>query len=298
MRNIYLVFILLLLQFSSSSQTVIVSGECMSGSITLNSIPDVNGKPAYQGTGTVDGNAGVQVSVYWLDAPDNLWVLDFDGQPYFQNPCTFSIPPGTGATCDWTAVTGMTCTGGSPLSITGAVALPVNLISFTVNNTGNQVALDWKTATETNSKVFEVQRSSDGSNWVTIGYVNSAGNSSSERAYAFTDSKPLNGKNYYRLIQYDSDNHKLYSSVVPIDFKIPSYYIIANNPGKGIYRLTIQSSRPVQLNVSDLAEKSLIRKKVMNAATLDLNITDQPAGIYLLRLQRDNEIFTEKLIKH
>ena len=298
MRNFYLLFILFLLRFSVDAQTVIVSGECMSGSITLNSVPDVNSKPAYQGTGTVDGNAGVTVSVYWLDIPDNLWVLDFDGQPYFQNPCAFPIPPGTGATCDWTAVTGTTCTGGTPLSITGSVALPINLISFTVINAANEIALAWKTSTEVNSKAFEIQRSSDGNNWVTIGYVNSSGNTFSERNYRFTDSKPFDGKNYYRLIQYDVDNHKSYSSVVRTDFKIPAFYVIANNPGKGVYRLTLRSSRPVQLSISDLAGKRLISKKVMNAGTLDLNIADQPAGIYFLHLARGNEIFTEKLIKH
>ncbi|MEO6673940.1 MAG: T9SS type A sorting domain-containing protein [Ginsengibacter sp.] len=296
MKIFYAVFILLLLQFSANTQTVIVSGECMSSAITLSSISDINGKPAYQGTGTVDGIPNVTVSVYWLGVPDNLWVLDFDGQPYFQNACDFDIPPGTGATCPWDVVSGTTCTGGTPLAITGAVALPIRLISFTASKTNNHVLLNWKAATETNNKGFEVQRSSDGNNWITIGFVTGGGNSFSESTYHYIDNTPLERNNYYRLIQYDINNNPSYFPVVRIDFKNPAYYIIANNPGKGIYQLSIQSPLPVQLSVSDLSGKKLITKRVGPGA-YQLDISRYPAGIYLLQLQKDNEIFTEKLIK-
>lgn len=296
MRNFYIGLILLFLQFSARAQTVVVSGECIASPITLNSISDVNGKPAYQGTGTVDGNANVTVSVYWLGAPDNVWVLDFDGQPYFQNTCDFAIPPGTGAICAWTIVSGTTCTGGDTLSITGAVALPVGLISFTAGRINNQTVLNWKTATEINNKGFEVQRSNNGNNWIRIGFVNGAGNSSIERAYRFTDNTPLNGKNYYRLIQLDIDDHRLFSLVRSVDFKNLAYYIIGNNPGRGIYELNIQTSTPAELFVSDLSGRKLVSKMVSPGA-YRLDISNYPAGVYLLRLKKDSEIFLEKLIK-
>ncbi len=297
MRLFYTIFFLLSLPFLAGAQTVNVSGQCMTGTITLNKIADIDGKAAYQGTGTVDGFAGVTISVYWLGAPDNLWVLDYDGQPYFQNACNTELPAMTGSgACPWTAVDGTSCTGGTALIITGNGALPVSLVSFTAHEKNKQAVLNWKTASENNNKGFEIQRSKDGINWNSIGFVNGAGNSSVEKNYSFNDATPLPGKNLYRLIQYDFDGNRSFSSVVTVDIFKAGYYTLSNNPGNGVYRLHINAANGVEISVLDLAGRRLIRKTI-DAGIQDVDISKYAQGTYLLQIRIANEIFTEKLIK-
>ncbi|MEP7230703.1 MAG: hypothetical protein ABI691_10655 [Ginsengibacter sp.] len=47
---------------SLNAQTVVVSGQCMTGTITLNPIGNIDGKPAFEGTGTVQGFPNVQIN--------------------------------------------------------------------------------------------------------------------------------------------------------------------------------------------------------------------------------------------
>lgn len=296
MRLFYIIVFILFLPFISFSQTIDASGECITGTITLNYVAEVDGKPAYQGTGTVEGTAGVIVSIYWI-VPENVWVLDFDGQPYFQNACNTPDPPGTtNASCPWSVVDGTTCTGAAELSLTGSGILPVRLVSFTAALKNNAVQLDWITATETNNKGFEIQRSKDGNDWSTIGFLNGTGNSSSQVRYQFLDKKPLEGKNFYRLLQTDYDGRFAYSKIVSVNISNNSFYTLKNNTSNGIYDINIQSNSRVDISVMDLSGKQLMRK-TLDGGDQQLNISNYPAGIYLLRLQKGNDIIIEKLVK-
>jgi hypothetical protein len=298
MKPFYLLLIILFYAPSIKSQTVIVSGQCMTGSITLDPIGDIDGKPAYEGTGTVDGIAGVTVDVFWMPAPDNLWVLAFDGQPFFQNSCDTTLPWGTGnAACPWTSVAGQSCTGASPLTINGAGALSVNLISFTAKIDNKQVIVNWKTSGETNNKGFDIQRSPDGINWKNIGFVNGNLNSAIERSYQFGDLKPLQGKNFYRLRQVDLDGKYSYSIVVSVNFLKAGFYSIYGNPGNGIYQVNFDvTTEKIELSMIDAGGKRMMTKTT-GAGVQTIDISNFPSGIYLLRIRKGTDLFTEKLVK-
>jgi Secretion system C-terminal sorting domain len=299
MRPYFLTILLLHCFFYSHAQIVNVSGRCITGTITLNKIADINTRPAYQGTGTVDASAGVTVSIYWLPTPDVLWVLDFDGQPYFQNACNFSIPTSTTNTsCPWTVVSGQVCNGASTLSITGPGGLPVTFSSFSARKENKAVILNWKTATESNNKGFEIQRSADGINWFAIGFAEGSINSVSEKSYQFKDAIPLTGKNFYRLAQVDLDNKQSYSVVVNIEVSNPDgYYLLKNNPGNGIYLLTIPASvERYSISVLDITGRRILNK-FLEAGTHTIDISSYMSGTYLLRINKGSEVFTEKLIK-
>src|ERR1035437_620337 len=68
--------------------------------------------------------------------------------------------------------------------------LPVELSSFTANNTGRTIQLNWTTKTEKNSDRFEIQRSSVGNlNWAVVGNVKAAILSNSTKSYSYSDNK-------------------------------------------------------------------------------------------------------------
>lgn len=302
MKKLYLklfIAILSIIFFPGSivAQTIVVDGQCIDGPLTLIRVDDVEGKPAYEGTGTIQGIENTQISIYWIGGTDNVWVIAFDGQPYFLSACLTDIPPGTAnPTCLWEAVEDMTCTGGRPFSVTGAVVLPVSIISFSAGKSDGNVILTWQTPGESSSKGFAIQKSADGVTWVNIGFVNSR-TSSQAVIYHFTDAAPYEGRNAYRLQQADLSGTLSYSVIANVDFKGNPFYTLSDNPGRGLFRISMRSSlKKLHLNVVDASGK-VIYRKAANAGDQLLDLSEFPAGMYWLHLKIGDNQFTEKIIK-
>lgn len=295
MRIFYILLFLLFIPFLGKTQTVTVSGQCISGTITLTQGSDIDGKPSYTGAGTVLGNPGLDVAIYWMGGSDNLWVLTFSGQPFYTNSCNTSLPPSSSSSsCTWENIDA-SCSG-SPLIVNGSGTLPVSLVNFTAREENNQALLHWKTSSEINNKGFEIQRSKDGFQWNKIGFVNGIANSTQQKDYSFIDEAPLPGKNFYRLLQYDLDGKSVSSPVVNVDIFKAGYYTISNNPGNGIYRLNLHSTKMAIISVSDMSGRRLLQKQ-MDAGIHPLDISRYAPGTYLLRLKIGSDVFTEKLVK-
>ncbi len=96
------------------------------------------------------------------------------------------------------------------------IPLPVELTKFTARVVAKSVELNWTTASELDSKHFEIQRSADARSFNTIGIVNAKGTTSLTSHYAFHDDEPLIGTSYYRLKQVDEDLTYTYSRVVTV----------------------------------------------------------------------------------
>lgn len=92
--------------------------------------------------------------------------------------------------------------------------LPVTWLSFTAEYAAGSVTTQWSTASEKNSKAFEIQSSTDALNWKTEGIVDAAGNSTTPRYYQFVH-RPQQGKGtlYYRLLQRDLDGSYTLSAI-------------------------------------------------------------------------------------
>lgn len=86
-------------------------------------------------------------------------------------------------------------------NLNGTGVLPVDLISFDAKKELNKVNISWTTASEVNNDKFEILKSTDGKNFSLLATVKAKGASS----YAVVDNFPLNGSNYYKLLQYDLD---------------------------------------------------------------------------------------------
>ncbi len=94
--------------------------------------------------------------------------------------------------------------------------LPVVLTQFTAVAEGTSaVRLTWATASEKNSRHFEVERSADGVSFAQVGTVAAAGTTATARTYALLDAALPAGARvlYYRLRQVDLDGTAHYSPV-------------------------------------------------------------------------------------
>ena len=101
-------------------------------------------------------------------------------------------------------------TGGTPS------VLPVELTDFNGYNDDAVNILNWRTASELNTKNFIIQRSVNARDYTDIGSVNAAGNSRNIIDYTFTDNQPFYGENLYRLKIYDLDGTFKYSKLVSV----------------------------------------------------------------------------------
>jgi hypothetical protein len=91
--------------------------------------------------------------------------------------------------------------------------LPVTFMSFEGRMENDKTFLAWSTASETQNKGFEVERSTNGENFVSIGFVPGAGDSHERKDYNFIDPTPPR-QAYYRLKQVDHDGTSAYSETI------------------------------------------------------------------------------------
>ena len=121
---------------------------------------------------------------------------------------------------------------------TNAFVYPLHLLAFTATKNGKSNLLQWQTAQEINTAGFEVQRSSNGINYNTLGFVN-AGTST----YHFVDDKPLTENNYYRLKIVDKDGSFTYSPVREITNSNAFTVTMYPNPVKNKMQVLVNSDK-------------------------------------------------------
>lgn len=193
MKNLYALIIAILLYGALDAQTITVNGACIAGPVTLTQGTDPeagNGKPYYVGTGTVAGNAGVQIAIAWNNKL-NEWHLTLDGgYVLFTSTANSQQPPGTASTVfSWQTADPAPCPSPAPLSVTGNVALWVTFGSIDAYVKGNNLHVNWTTEKEVNNDHFEIEASTDGEQFATIGTLKSKaenGNSDITLSYEWT----------------------------------------------------------------------------------------------------------------
>jgi len=175
-------------------------------------------------------------------------------------------------------------------------AVPVELTSFTASASNGSVELNWTTATETNNKGFEIQRSAEKNKeteWEKIGFVDGGGTSSKSASYSFTDRNIKSGKYSYRLKQVDFNGSFEYSKVVqtevtaPAEFSLKQNYPNPFNPSTKISFSLPQDSR-VTLNVFNVLGQKVSPVINGNISAGEKEITFDASrltsGIYFYRI--------------
>ncbi len=138
----------------------------------------------------------------------------------------------------------------------GFEIVPVELTSFNASVSGNVVTLNWATATETNNKGFEVQRSSANGSFESVAFVNGNGTTTETRSYSYSDVISA-GAYSYRLKQVDFDGSFSYSQIVEVDATPAEFSLGQNYPNPFNPSTMISFSLPFESNVSLMVYNTL-----------------------------------------
>ncbi|TSJ46495.1 T9SS type A sorting domain-containing protein [Fluviicola chungangensis] len=212
---------------------------------------------------------------------------------------TLTVPNGpTTYTCQVTDACGTVRTA----TFTITCPLAINLSSFEVANSGDDVAINWSTSFEKENDHFVILRAGNDLKFEEIGQVSSQGDSEHAQAYSFFDREPLEGINYYQLATVDINAQMKLSDIRSIEKKTSSKVIaISPNPSKGSFtlRFTVPESGDYVLSllsVEGKMESMQVHSLEKGNHSVPFNKLALQKGTYIVRVQKGNFSLEEKLV--
>jgi zinc-dependent metalloproteinase lipoprotein len=181
--------------------------------------------------------------------------------------------------------------------VEASAALPLSWLSFTGTLNTNKTNLKWSTSAEHNNKGFDVQRSTDGNNFTSIGWVRGLNGISNN--YTLEDASIKKGSRYfYRLKQIDNNNRQSYSSVINVMWLNADEANVYPNPFKD--KLVLRkngSAEPTAVLVTDATGRILFKSPSLSAIKAELSTSTWNAGIYVVQIQNERETKIFKVVK-
>jgi len=181
--------------------------------------------------------------------------------------------------------------------------LPVTLVRFRAKHTSRYtplgdggkelVAVQWESATETNSSHFILERSSNGKDFSKIATIKAKG----AGVYEYVDTIPFftpsgdggrDGGVFYRLKMIDKDGSFNYSKVVSVQFTSLKEIMVYPNPTSGEVnvQLPFENNYKYNILVTDMYGREL--NKVMSVSSKYHFNLEGKSGVYLINIYNCN----------
>jgi len=180
-----------------------------------------------------------------------------------------------------------------------ASPLPVELLYFDAKPEGEDVRLEWATATELDNALFTVYRSADGRDFSPLFSVPGAGTSLQVLEYMAYDRAPLVGLNYYRLRQTDLDGTWTESDVVVVHFDaLDGTPVLYPNPATDLVHLVGLPTTGAELRVLDITGRVISTSLVpADQDRVSLPVAPLPAGTYRVLVTTDTELYSLPFVR-
>jgi len=177
--------------------------------------------------------------------------------------------------------------------------LPVKLNSFTSSVSGNNVKLNWSTASEQNNSGFEIYRSELNKNdFSKVGFVAGKGTTNNVTNYTFEDKKLNSGKYEYKLKQVDyNGNYEYFTLSGSVELGNPGKFSLSQNypnPFNPVTKIdyTLPLNSNVKIIVYDITGKvvnTLVNEaKTAGFHTVVFNASNLSSGVYFYSMTTDS----------
>ncbi|HWB25943.1 MAG TPA: discoidin domain-containing protein [Chitinophagaceae bacterium] len=189
------------------------------------------------------------------------------------------------------------------VALSGCVVLNTGILNFTAEKQSDGVLLRWTAPVDIDNSRFDIQRSDDGFTWQTLGTVKAKTTGTGNYNYNFTDKKPVNGTNYYRLRQVDINGHLSYSAVRKID--ISTFWAVKQYPNPVSDYLILEFNYDKQekafITIQTISGSKVFGNEQMLAKGFNRIKINQvkplAQGTYILTLATGSNIYRAKFIK-
>ncbi len=163
------------------------------------------------------------------------------------------------------------------------MVLPIELIAFNALPVGQDVQLDWTTASEWNNAYFEIQSSTDAEHWETIGNVQGAGTTQEFHNYTFTHKNAKQGTNYYQLIQHDFNDAMHFSDVVAAYIDEREWKIYPN-PTSGTFTISGLGKEPYSVLIFNNIGEIVFESTMNDIDQLVIDSNKLIKGLYIVQI--------------
>ena len=146
--------------------------------------------------------------------------------------------------------------------------MPVTFTSVKAYRHDKDVNVEWRVENEMNMKQYEVEKSTDGTNFSTLVVKEATANGGRSAIYVIADVNPVIGYNYYRIKSVDINGKTAYSNIVKV-------------------------------LMGTLKQDITIRPNPITDGIIHLQLVNQPAGKYGIRLMNTlGQVIVSKQITH
>lgn len=189
----------------------------------------------------------------------------------------------------------------SSIDIPGVLPITISYFkAIKINDT--KAEIDWQTRQEINNNYFDVERSTNGNSFSSIGQINAKGNSQTISNYSISDNTPAAGKNYYRLKEVDNDGHYTFSNVISLDFSIPAdRFKVISYEGKNFFTVIKNDNANFSnayITVRNTAGQLLIKQLLMNTNSQKVSTSILVNGIYFATIFDGAKAYSYKIVIH
>jgi hypothetical protein len=178
--------------------------------------------------------------------------------------------------------------------------LKANLLSFKATLMNKEAHLNWEIADETDETYFEIQKSTDGTQFFTIATVRAIPN---RRSYSYVDPELINNFAYYRIIVKEPKAKKISHTELLKISDVPYDLISVMNPFTNI--LSFELSSPQQTSATIIitdtygktirSVKQLMQKGINQVRVTDLGTLSN--GTYILQVMTSEGVKSRRVIK-
>lgn len=186
------------------------------------------------------------------------------------------------------------------------VVLPLIINQFNGSYSDGFINLGWNTYSEINIEHFDVERSTDGTNFRQIGKVSTvSGQLNSNINYTYLDITAQRGTNYYRLAMVDNQGNYSYTKtiMVNVDIKGISVMVVYPNPFSKRVQIRVNSDKAEKVAINIINSNGvLMSTQEAHTKIGDNNVTINkvdalPGGVYYIEVVSSTRSLKTKVMK-